>query len=204
MEKFCPPARHLRLEVNTQFRCRQQIADICSNLFYQGLVKTHESVLSRNTHLLSVLPAVGVIAHHHKSTKGTLSSQQNLQEAELVIHFIKKKIDFFQHEKKSVAIISFFCAQVALLSQLVRETGLDPLNLQVHTVDSCQGAEADIVILSVVSSDSARSFKFIADPNRLNVALSRAKDHLIIFANESVLKTEPYSSICRSSNVLTL
>ena len=52
-----------------------------------------------------------------------------------------------------------------------------------HTVDKIQGQEADVVILSLVRTSSTKwggNFGFMDNPNRLNVALTRAKYQLII------------------------
>jgi ATP-dependent exoDNAse (exonuclease V) beta subunit len=57
-----------------------------------------------------------------------------------------------------------------------------------HTVDKIQGSEADIVFLSMVKTCGAYSYSnhrggnlgFMDNPNRLNVALTRAKYQLVI------------------------
>ena len=51
----------------------------------------------------------------------------------------------------------------------------------VHTVDSFQGSEASVVLLSFVRSGLKTGFLEAAE--RLNVALTRAKDLLVVFAN---------------------
>ncbi|GAX81726.1 hypothetical protein CEUSTIGMA_g9154.t1 [Chlamydomonas eustigma] len=57
--------------------------------------------------------------------------------------------------------------------------------VQVATVDSFQGAEKEIILLATTIT---RPNEFVADPHRLNVALTRAKRHLIILGNSSVLR----------------
>jgi superfamily I DNA and/or RNA helicase len=52
--------------------------------------------------------------------------------------------------------------------------------VSVHTVDSFQGSEASVVILSLVRSNSSNTIGFLSDSRRLNVAITRAKDMLII------------------------
>jgi len=59
---------------------------------------------------------------------------------------------------------------------------------QVHTVDSIQGTEADVVVLSIAASD-IKSEKFIANKNRLNVALSRAVHKVVIFGNSKIFES---------------
>jgi hypothetical protein len=49
-----------------------------------------------------------------------------------------------------------------------------------HTVDTCQGHEADIVILSFGRDAAGPRSSFMKSFNRVNVALTRAKSHLIL------------------------
>lgn len=49
--------------------------------------------------------------------------------------------------------------------------------MQVSTVDAFQGAEREIIVLSCVRT---RHFGFIDSERRMNVALTRAKRHLLI------------------------
>jgi AAA domain len=60
----------------------------------------------------------------------------------------------------------------------------------VGTVDSFQGNEADLVILSLVRNNAgsgARALGFLRDKRRMNVALSRAKSKLVIVGSLSFL-----------------
>ena len=50
--------------------------------------------------------------------------------------------------------------------------------IKIDTVDGFQGKERDVIIFSVTRTTG--SYRFLADTRRLNVALSRAKDSIII------------------------
>jgi len=67
-----------------------------------------------------------------------------------------------------------------------------------HTVDSFQGNEADVVILSLVRNNQHASVRkalgFLSNPQRMNVALSRARWKLVI-----ITSTEFLSEIVGSS-----
>lgn len=52
--------------------------------------------------------------------------------------------------------------------------------IEINTVDSFQGSECDIIIMSCVKSEG---IGFVKDPNRLNVSLTRAKHVLILCGN---------------------
>jgi senataxin len=51
------------------------------------------------------------------------------------------------------------------------------------TIDSWQGGESEVIIISTVCSGLNSELKFISDNNRINVALTRAKHLLIVIGN---------------------
>jgi superfamily I DNA and/or RNA helicase len=61
--------------------------------------------------------------------------------------------------------------------------------VKIDTVDSYQGKENRIIILSLTRSDKQKSSGFLRTPNRINVAMSRAMDRLLIIGNAEMWKT---------------
>ena len=60
--------------------------------------------------------------------------------------------------------------------------------IEVGTVDAFQGKEFPIIVLSCCRHDPVRgTVGFLALPNRLNVALSRAQQQLIIVGSQATL-----------------
>ena len=55
--------------------------------------------------------------------------------------------------------------------------------LKIETVDSYQGKENSIVIVVLTRSNRARSTGHVDDPNLCNVALSRAKERLVVIGD---------------------
>lgn len=117
---------------------------------------------------------------------------------------------FSKTEDRQIGLISFYGKQIRLLRSMTR-THLLPI--RVSTVDRFQGMERNIVIVSMVrsnrikfSENSAPDFErfpntdgyaeqtslgFAESPNRLNVALSRAKRLLIIVGNREHFSCHP-------------
>lgn len=58
--------------------------------------------------------------------------------------------------------------------------------IRITTVDSFQGLEADIVILSLVRSNQFRSIGFLSEENRICVAFSRARYGFYVVGNMSL------------------
>lgn len=80
-------------------------------------------------------------------------------------------------QKITVGVISPYSAQV---SEIQRELGQkydNHGNFQVHvrSVDGFQGGEEDIIIISTVRSNHDGSIGFTFSPQRINVALTRAR-----------------------------
>ena len=59
-------------------------------------------------------------------------------------------------------------------------SGNNRVNIKLHTVDKFQGQEADVVFLSMVQTNRDG---FLDNPNRLNVAITRAKFQLVIIGS---------------------
>jgi superfamily I DNA and/or RNA helicase len=76
------------------------------------------------------------------------------------------------------------------LRYALKNAGLNIDTLKLGTVHALQGAERPIILFSMVygKGDSGTMF-FDRDnkPNMLNVAVSRAKDNFIVFANTEIL-----------------
>jgi len=112
-------------------------------------------------------------------------------------------------EEKQIGVISFYGKQLKLLQDLNNEKELKDIPIRISTVDRFQGMERNIIIVSMVRSNriathakqkpdfnlypelgfqKQESLGFAQSPNRLNVALSRAKRLLIIVGNSQLFR----------------
>ena len=57
-------------------------------------------------------------------------------------------------------------------------------------MDSFQGSEADVVVLSAVRANANGSVGFLSDKRRLNVALTRARRLCVVLGNLDTLGAE--------------
>ena len=127
-------------------------------------------------------------------------------------------------EDKEIGLISFYGKQIGLLNELQRE--FKDIPMRISTVDRFQGMERNIIIVSMVRSNrlathpkqksdkkiypelgfpKQTSLGFAQSPNRLNVALSRAKRLLIIVGNSELFKQKDiyknvYQTIANNPN----
>ena len=61
------------------------------------------------------------------------------------------------------------------------------LKVKVDTVDSFQGSEKVVILLSTVRANEQQEIGFASDPNRMNVAVTRARKALIVFGKTNTL-----------------
>ncbi|SPO21756.1 related to HCS1 - DNA helicase A [Ustilago trichophora] len=126
-------------------------------------------------------------------------SKSNVHEVELVVKHLE---ELFKRgvQAGQVTILTPYSAQVALLHSVIRShkfagspnpnstsksssntTGaINADEIELGTIDSMQGREKDIVILSLVRSNPELQVGFLAQKKRLNVAITRAKRQLVI------------------------
>lgn len=99
------------------------------------------------------------------------------------------------HPAKTLGIITPWRAQIAQLRTALADAGLDPDEVTIDTVERYQGGARDIIIVStcVHSEMQLSSLVNISSEGvdrKLNVALTRAREHLIVIGNEAILKKD--------------
>ncbi len=69
------------------------------------------------------------------------------------------------------------------------------LRTRIATVDSFQGGESDVVIISYVRSNGGSGIGFVADHNRINVAHTRARREMFVVADIDCLKKQASNNV---------
>ncbi len=105
-----------------------------------------------------------------------------------------------QNVKKDEAAIGIICAYAEQKKQLIKRfaagnfSTLLQNSVKIDTVDSYQGKENRIVVFSVTRNTPDFSSAFLASENRVNVALSRSMDRLVIFGAMEMWEHEKNSN----------
>uniref|UniRef100_A0A182WJZ5 FHA domain-containing protein n=1 Tax=Anopheles minimus TaxID=112268 RepID=A0A182WJZ5_9DIPT len=109
----------------------------------------------------------------------------NKNEIQLVVGLLKQMVKCFD-KHASFAIITPYARHKEELAKTLRTDKLE--RVAVHSIDSVQGKEFDVVIISLARSNGAG---FLDQPERINVALTRAKQCLVLCGNFTSLKRKP-------------
>ena len=176
-----------KVMLDTQYRMPAVIGTAISQLFYGGKLKNGVGTEKRLPVLFdSNLTFINFDSvqeyHEYKNNSDQITNPVEGNAAVAIIKRIRKKDPLC-----SVAVITPYKGQKRMISNAIVKNGIHYQvdNIQVDTVDSFQGSEADVVVFC--STRSVRPTRFFRDSKRLNVALSRAKRELIILGKMSYL-----------------
>jgi uncharacterized protein len=180
-----PPDRGIFLPLT--WRLSPAICAFTSELFYESRLMPKAS-LERQALRGSVLTSGSGLRYLDVEHDGRTSSSD--EEVEAVASLVEQLVApgsswVDQHDAvrplslDDILIVSPFNAQVSRLAERLP-------GARVGTVDKFQGQEAPVVIYSMTTSrpeDAPRGVEFLYNPNRLNVATSRARCAAVIVAN---------------------
>lgn len=157
-----------RVLLREHYRCHPKIIEFCNKKFYGGqlIILTEEK--STDIPLLV-----------YKTVEGNHARDRvNQRQIDVILNEIvpDQKLSLTDG---SVGIITPYRAQTNALKNAFSE-----FNVKADTVDKFQGQESKVVILSTVDNEIS---EFTDNANRLNVAISRAIDKLIVIVNSGDL-----------------
>ena len=205
-----------------QFRMQKEICNFPSRNFYNGKLKTHSNIGVNSKIPLMSYFLFDVSEATEKKVKIILEpeisvpepnvqaniSLYNLEEINFIIKLllvIFNRLGYNVNEKSlgnlpkkklkvSIGVITFYRGQKQELEKKLRELHFDALlkHVDINTVDSFQGQERDIVILSCVRALANGKVGFVRSEKRMNVALTRAKSALYICINGGSFLGVPY------------
>lgn len=193
----------LATKLTIQYRMNDAIASWASKEMYSGLLKSSTAVTS---HLLSDSPLVKptwitqcpLLLLDTRMPYGSLSvgceeqldpagtgSFYNDGEADIVVQHVFSLI-YAGVRPATIVVQSPYVAQVQLLRDRLEGIPL-AAGVEIATIDSFQGREADAVIISMVRSNNLGAVGFLGDSRRMNVAITRARKHVAIVCDSSTI-----------------
>ncbi|OBT70222.1 hypothetical protein VE03_00209 [Pseudogymnoascus sp. 23342-1-I1] len=171
--------------LNKQRRMISDLRKLMSPL-YEGL-EDHPSVLDRRVR--QPIPGMGgrdSYCFHHTwlESRDDAQSTYNVEEASMIVAFFNYLV-LNGIEASKITVLTFYNGQRKRLLKLLRRVPnlADRGPFNVFTVDSYQGEENDVVLLSLVRSNTHGNIGFLENKNRAVVALSRARRGMYIFGN---------------------
>jgi superfamily I DNA and/or RNA helicase len=175
--------------LDTSFRMCEPICAYVSELFYDGNLKAmkrgHGDALICSEQLYSFDSPV--ILHEIDDEGEQVSDKEAEFIANTVAEFIAKGIS-----ADEIAVLSPFRAQATNIRRAIRKheniSKEDREKVVSDTVDKMQGQEREVIIFSLTSGNMeymTEMAEFLYNPNKLNVAFSRAKSKLIIVGSLS-------------------
>jgi superfamily I DNA and/or RNA helicase len=194
-----------RVRLNTTYRLNQELCQLPSQLWYQG--DLHPAAANA-TRCLEV-PGVrkpdlvdSILAPQHPVTlvlaDHTTDAQQSALEVEIVATLAARLLLDYGVAASRLAILAPHRAQNSAiaqrLAQLLAQRGERVTLPVIDTVERLQGAERDVVLFSVTSSDpDALDSLFLNNPNRFNVAMTRARHKLVVVGSRAFFTQVPHT-----------
>jgi superfamily I DNA and/or RNA helicase len=185
------------LFLENTWRLHPSLCAFTSDVFYEGRLSSRPGLEQQRIEGHPTLGPAGLwfvpVAH-----EGNQNS--SLEEVEAVVALVheltQSSVRWVDKEGQSrplqlhdILIVAPYNAQVSDLAVRLPEA-------RIGTVDKFQGQEAPIAIYSLTSSspeDAPRGMEFLYNPNRLNVATSRAQAVVILVGNPHLLEPECHS-----------
>lgn len=188
--------------LQVQYRMNENIMEFPSKWFYEGKLVAHESVkaglLRPYQAPMDFIDTAGC-GYDEQQDPETLS-RYNDEEAALTVKVVEKLVEEiganeWVEERISMGVITPYRAQVDRLTKLAEDSAvLTTLHklVTINTVDAFQGQERDVIVISLVRSNSKGEVGFLGDIRRTNVAMTRARKKLIIIGDSATLGSHPF------------
>jgi len=183
------PARHFYNQQLTTLLKHQSDPDY--------LIKNEESGHSGHKTMLAERRVIFL----HAAQPGARFQKMNDAEASLIHNILLDLYDLYESSgkdlrKATIGIITPFRAQIVNISNMLEHLPFR-LDVTVDTVERFQGGAKDIIILSMVVASNSQAAAIVSKNNegidrKMNVALTRARERLIMVGNRGVLAEETF------------
>lgn len=167
--------------LNTQYRMRESIAGFSNAYFYEGKLLTPTRLSNTGVHVKFIDTAGSGFNETQGSSGLSLQNEGELRIAEKLI-----ELELENDSKAAIAFISPYSGQVLAAKNTFSK------QIRVSTIDSFQGQEQHTIIISLVRSNDDGEIGFLKDYRRMNVALTRAKEKLLVIGDSATLGSDKF------------
>lgn len=180
--------------LDISYRMHEPICKFVSNLFYDGKLKAHNkgngTAIRKGGDLYSFEAPIILL---NVNDDGKQTSDKEAKNIEEIIHTYCELLGL---PPKDIGVLSPFRAQVSTIRRVLHKSNLlsetTKQEVLVDTIDKMQGQEREVIIVSIASGDllyMQEMGEFLYNPQKLNVAFSRAKSKLIIIGNFNKMRS---------------
>lgn len=179
-----------------QYRMNELIAAFPNQAFYDGTLETADR--NRNWTRQGLRPLVAYnLDGEEEAARG--HSRRNEAEAELVAEEFAMLLGQ-GIEPEEIGIITPYQGQIGAIRNALNRLDGETPSVKIDTIDSFQGSERSVIIVSFVRSNDAGRAGFLTIPDegerRLNVALTRAQHRLVLIGNWNTLSQSTDQPSC--------
>lgn len=127
----------------------------------------------------------------------SVTQKTNRHEAALIAEILLRMQKANREPRTAnIGIITPYRAQIAQIRSVLQERGIDTAALTIDTVERYQGGARDIILISLCTNSPAQlaSLTSLSEEGidrKLNVALTRAREQVIILGNAELLRQSP-------------
>lgn len=192
-----------------QGRMHPDLMTFPNDQFYRGNLKSIETIkrmqedwnYEYSESLLSEVLATQRKVFISARADDDLNVKTNIYEAQEVMEVIKELLEIYKLNNKdlspdSIGVITPYRAQIAQIKKLLLESEVNTDHITIDTVERYQGGARDIIILSFCVNQTHQLKSLVSLSNegvdrKLNVALTRAKEQIILIGNKELLEVNP-------------
>ena len=208
-----------RVLVEYQHRMHSDISAFSAKNIYNNTALKNGTVIDRSWcydgYPESRAVWVNVKARDNLKARDNRSANFNVEEKDEIVRRVKDFLKFAEKNKKdngeswTIACLSYYKKQESILKNAIKDIAkasrpssyykLPEYNaeIMIYTVDKFQGKEADIVFLSMVKKWK-NNLGFMDSPNRLNVAITRAKYQMVVVGDAEYFKKQNQSKLLQT------
>ncbi len=177
--------------LDLHFRSNPAVVEFSNRCFYAGRMTMCGT--ARPPEGMSAIEWISVSGRCERGAGNT--SWQNRREAAAVATRVADDLEAFRRGNLSVGVVTPFASHAKTVLSALRRAGVDvkDAGIEVATAHRFQGGERDVIYFSTVIDErsSRQVADFAADPNLLNVALTRARCRLVIVGSMDASRKHP-------------